>query len=619
MKINLTYLFLFLFCMSYINPSFATHTWLGNSAAWDDPNQWDMGSVPTVNDDVIIPSGTARLYNGDNGFAKSIHVQTGAYLRLYYGSEMEITGAVNTDGLLNDGQVHIYGELLISNVTKTANNYSAKGIKNNNWMHVYINGHIIIKTIEEDAFYNGPSSYCYNSGVMDLYDLGANGITNFDRFLNARRINITANDSSPNYGIENLDDFRNYASGVINITGGGDAGVRNMGSSSTTAHFKNYGDIEINYSSDAGFSNSEIVTNYFGGLIEVEHSASTNITNSVSGVINNHGLLYSRNSLADGFSNRGAIYNYSGMNDYFSNRYSYVGYNTSYLFVDHNTQFGADYGIDIFLSGNIDISPSGFLTTKNRIFIFGGDLINEGMYTSYDEGSNHYIGFGGVFENHGAIEDRHGRVPTNNIDNQQVILAPITGTMQVGVPYPNVLDVASLDNVTIDEEWTDGPGTNATVLGTYNQATNEFTPNSNAIGVDFFRVGVEINASGDSRLMTINLDNPVIPFTGDNTSQFNIQSTSGNSIALASLHKLEVYPNPTSGFVQLKSMAFENGTTNIEVVNMLGQVVLSQTVGARDQRHSMNLPTTINDGVYYIRLLQDGKQTGTQRIQLQRN
>lgn len=42
-----------------------TITWLGGNAAWDDASQWDTGTVPSYGDDVIIPNGYAKIYNGD--------------------------------------------------------------------------------------------------------------------------------------------------------------------------------------------------------------------------------------------------------------------------------------------------------------------------------------------------------------------------------------------------------------------------------------------------------------------------------------------------------------------------------------------------------------------------
>ncbi len=58
-------LIIFLFT-TFTTINAASVTWLGGNAAWDDASQWDTGTVPTYGDDVIIPSGYCKIFNGDS-------------------------------------------------------------------------------------------------------------------------------------------------------------------------------------------------------------------------------------------------------------------------------------------------------------------------------------------------------------------------------------------------------------------------------------------------------------------------------------------------------------------------------------------------------------------------
>ena len=105
---------------SFTTINATTITWLGGNASWDDKSQWDTGVVPTSGDDVIIPSGYCKIYSGDIEGARSVEVQSAARLYLYNGGSLEISGAVDDDGLHNMGRVYIYGILAINDITQTS-------------------------------------------------------------------------------------------------------------------------------------------------------------------------------------------------------------------------------------------------------------------------------------------------------------------------------------------------------------------------------------------------------------------------------------------------------------------------------------------------------------------
>lgn len=85
----------FLFLLS-IN---AQNKWLGGVGDWDDPSEWSLGTVPTVNDDVLISVGIVNIpANGD-----------------YYANNIEVfqSPEINFLGDFNAGEMHIYGNVHI--------------------------------------------------------------------------------------------------------------------------------------------------------------------------------------------------------------------------------------------------------------------------------------------------------------------------------------------------------------------------------------------------------------------------------------------------------------------------------------------------------------------------
>lgn len=605
MKNNLTLLFYFLLFSTFqINiTTAATITWNGNSASWEDPSQWDTGTVPTFGDDVIIPSGTARIYSGYSAKVRSVHVENGAYLRIYSGGVLSIDESIS-DGLYNEGRVYVYGDLGITNTND-------RGIFTNNYFYAAPGSNITTKTISGAALENGSSGYFYNRGTIDMYDLSGDGIINNDRFRNNGEINIEVNVNIDDC-ILNLDDFRNFSNGEINIEDGD--GIQNGNSTNTSAHIRNYGGIFL-HDSFEGLNNLGVFTNYDGAVLEVDNPTFNGIINQADAEIFNFGEIVVNEGF-DGVLNRGYISNSGDIQINYPSFDTYTGVNGSY-FGNRGTLTINSSGFPQFeLSGIFENDKAGTVAIiDGRCRFFStSEFTNNGFFLYKEEFNTISFSTGAVFTNNGVVEDLHQNLDISNVDNQQVIVNPYPGPMQINKVAEDVLEVDALDNVTIGD-WYVSNSTTSAIAGVYNENNNTFIPNNNALGLTYLYIYIEIDGGGNSKLVPIKIDGGITNFRNNNQPQF-----FGQSISDDTLYKqdITVFPNPSSGFLQIESPLFEAGNTNVEVLNTLGQLVFSQQVAAGSQKVSLNLPVTFSDGVYLVRIIRNGTQIGIQRIKLQR-
>ncbi len=619
-NLSLLFSFILFFILLEMPQGLATtHTWLGGNAAWDDPNQWDTGTIPNETDEVIIPSGTARIFPGDTGLANSLHVHQGANLRLYTGGILKITDAVNTDAFFNEGRAYIYGELYITNVSRTSNLNTARGIYNVDFFYCSSNAYVLLENIDNDAINNYTNGYFYNNGgTFDIYGLSNDGIYNRAFFGNTGTINIDANNSYPNKGIVNHGDFRNYPAGVIDIQGGGAAGFGNYSISSVSNSLYNDGALSINNSNRMGLENGGVFVNHRNGVLTTENSSSSGFYNQGSGEVDNLGFIGSSNSGVFGLFNLGEINNDGSIDISFSQNIGYYGYLGSDFINDATLNISSTASSDINLDGSLTNTTEAVMSINKRISIGSGDFVNNGMLLCFLNSGNHWIGSAGSMTNNGVVEDVHNRLLSSNFHNKQLRVRPITGSMQVGVPYPNALDVTSLSNVTI-LDWYTSNNINSALAGTYNSNTNEFTPNSNAIGLSDLYVYVQINASNRRLLLRVIVNGTISPLTNNQDMlQLTQQENQGKGTASSADIQVQVFPNPTSGMVQVESSSFLAKPASLKLINALGQVIYQQQIPAGDQQVNLDLPNTLKDGIYYLSISQEGKAIDVQRIQLLR-
>jgi len=600
-------LIIFLF-ISLTTINAATVTWLGGNSAWDNAAQWDTGTVPSYGDDVIIPSGYCKIYNGDSEGATSVEVQSSARLYIYNGGSLEISGAVDNHGLHNMGRVYHYGKLAINSITQTSPAASANAIKNESRIYTYSSSQINIKYIDDVAIYNDAAySYFRARGSIWIYSVSNAAIFNFDRFYNSGTIDISDCGVSSGFLMANTDDFRNLSGGVMTLNSNIYGGLSNA---SVGANFRNYGEINIDEVS-IGVNNHGSLTNYSGATIDSENNYSTSYNNRLSATITNYGYL--KSTLAgSGIYNYGNLINHESFTVFQSNangciRNFSTGHidNYDYLYLSGTTS------IDISNEGTMTNHYGGHIALNKTVETFAGsDISNYGFFVTYGSGSH---SIGGTFGNKGVIDDNHGQLQ-GAILNDRLVIAPVSGPMQVGVPYPNVLDVASLDDVDL-VDWKISQ--NGAVAGTYNEATNEFTPNASAVGITTIYIEVYDLVSGAGRNFSLEIGSPILPFTktGKTASTRNGQD---NEFADMHVAEVNIYPNPTSGNIQLESPVFENNQTQVHLYNNLGQLVQQERLNSGSMNQSIDFSSQLTNGIYFVKILQEDKEINIRRIQLHR-
>jgi hypothetical protein len=103
------------------------------------------------------------------------------------------------------------------------------------------------------------------------------------------------------------------------------------------------------------------------------------------------------------------------------------------------------------------------------------------------------------------------------------------------------------------------------------------------------------------------LDLP-IDYSGGNTQRV-MQSEDG----LPNIAVGEVFPNPSSGDVQLDFQIEENQVASVEIMDISGKVILTQLLSANQSLHSI-ASSQLSDGIYILRVIVDGEEAMSQRL-----
>ena len=85
---------------------------------------------------------------------------------------------------------------------------------------------------------------------------------------------------------------------------------------------------------------------------------------------------------------------------------------------------------------------------------------------------------------------------------------------------------------------------------------------------------------------------------------------------------MRMWPNPNRGdqlYMDVDGLSTEDGAVNVEIFDLLGGKVMSNSLTARDGRMTttMELPTTAGSGMYIVRVSANGT-TWTERLVIQR-
>ncbi len=287
------------------------------SSDWNTASNWLTGSLPTDNDDVVIPSGTANNpVLSTTAVANSVEVQSGASFTISSAGSLSINGSKtisgNTNGFYNAGSVINQGQLILGN-TGSVGNY---GLYNTASFSNATGGIIQIDNSGGFALYNYSGSF-FNSATIKIGSLagvGSRGLRNQNRasFSNTNGGFIQI-DRSGSFALDNEGDFINSATIKIgSLAGVGLAGLYNTSSfkstdggiiqidRSNTYAIENRGDfvnsatIKIGSLADVaqpGLYNFWSFSNTGGGVIQIDNASTDGIQNAYGSFINSATIL----------------------------------------------------------------------------------------------------------------------------------------------------------------------------------------------------------------------------------------------------------------------------------------------------------------------------------------
>lgn len=584
-----------------------TVTWLGGDGNWENELQWDTQKVPQEGDDVIIPSGRARLHAGTVGKTRSMHIVTGAVVKIYDGATLNIYDLDNSAALYLEGRINVHGQLFIYNIHSPGATDAAYAIHNTGDFYVYQTGFVDISGIEDKAIANLGDAYFRSSGKIKIRNIQTTAIENeLEAYIRNWGLLTVSNSTAMDhiYMINNQGRFRNEKEGKIVLDSNVFGGIRNPGK------FYNHGTLAMTEIAVAISSNGKF-WNYGGAILSADYAVS-GFFNQLNGNCKNYGEMYFTNSFR-GIYNHGKFQNY----DYILAELNITG-------IGQNYPTGSIYNHGVISSKNssaLSFSNHGlFVNATAGTFLVddrfsngtGSETLNDGfLWTDYI-GNNPIIG---TFQNNGVIDDNYGNLQ-GQVTNKSVIVAPYDQPMYVNQPAYDVVDFYQGDPpayFTVESPWYSSP-TSGVSVGDYNIVDNIFVPNQNALGLTTIYFRVLNNATGVWRYHSLELDEEVYA-----SPQPRLQNATAEAELEHAKSTITVFPNPSNGQVQLTSTLWESQSTQVEVYTALGELVQTTLLETGSLNNQLELSSRLANGFYLLRFSQDGKTVGTERLQLHRN
>lgn len=160
------------------------------SGAWDDPNTWGPGGVPTPDTDVMIGNGnTVTLPVAATQVAKSVCVMPSSALVVPATAALTITGSHpipnsatgETAALLSEGITNVGGTLNIA--PDPAGPLPTKGLVSNGVMAIAENAEVNIDNVTDVALETGPNSETDNEGDINI---GLQSTSEFEQAMDTK-------------------------------------------------------------------------------------------------------------------------------------------------------------------------------------------------------------------------------------------------------------------------------------------------------------------------------------------------------------------------------------------------------------------------------------------------
>lgn len=516
---------------------------------------------------------------------------------------IEITAESNYGIILTDGDFRNKGSMLIEGPV-------LRGIDVAGVFQNLGNGDLTIKNISGDGILTKSVGQFKNQGKLTINNTGAEGIINFGAFNNLDTIQSFGGIFSD--GIINYGSFKNKVNGVINLNGYGNCGITN----DESGVFKNEGRafLDGQGTSFCGLAvNSGLFKNKDDASLTALNHTDYNIQVFSDATLRNSGVTISFNSSATGVFNNGTIVNESIFRTY----NNFVGFENDSLGF-FKTKLGLviinDNGSTGLINhGEFVIKPCAVFDSKDQIDNQAGSIFkNQGIYRNNFEGTHLNAG---TMTNTGAIQDPYeSMLPV--MMNNGVILTPLVGLIEVGIPYSNALQVGNLNNITIGDWILDLD--DETIAGTYDQSTNEFTANAVAVGENQLYINILLINENCSIKLFVDIEDAIklsggSAMTGQNDpwmEETQMSERTGNRFS-----EFKVFPNPAHNYLEINTDVEVDKPTKIILYNSLGQIVEMEKLSVLEKGNTrINFNQNLNTGIYHLEVQTDDEMLHQERV-----
>ena len=478
-------------------------TWIGDTNQdWGETTNWTAG-VPDASLEATIQNvaNTPIIMNGTDAIAKSVVVETDAYLTIESIGSLTIDGSVS-NGLENNGTVENNGKITIGANTKIGQRgIFNEGILNNNiGSNIQVeetgndgirntgtfNNHALItigsnKKTNGDGIDSNGSFTNHTDSEIWVDETQDQGIFTLGDFTNHAKIILGANKKIGRNGINNSGNFINETGAEIRVEETGNDGVKNQ-------------DIFINKSKifvglnkiigERGVFNGDQFTNEASGVIQIEETVKDGM--EVNGPFNNWGLItigVNKQVGEDGI----IIWDLELVNEP-SGIIQIEGaakngiYNTSDGGINNKGKITIGANKPPALAAILNESPIDNQAC-GEIILYGqlsndpsSTITNNGLF-QLNRGALHALG---TFINDGVVVDLYGSLPNNppSFTNNDLFITPIASN---SIDATNALHIGGVNDFNADYGWYSDAGM-TTWAGDYDMYTNTFTLTDDELG-----------------------------------------------------------------------------------------------------------------------------------------
>ena len=572
----------FLFTLSFLTSfCFAQTIWTGGTGDWNVAANWSTGAVPTFADDVEINSGDVKIPSGYTAEAKSLIIGPSGSLLVAQNGTLNISGTEDLNGIKNLGSLTLRGTIDINGVTG-AGFFIGNGFYNYDNFQIGPKGRLRIQNTDSNGLNNMEGSITNKGQIKILGGISGDGIYNTALLKNAKKGSILCQDgkiknttlgtltniglitlSTPNAsGLLNFGAVTNFSNAKINILNSS-GGINTIGAPSS---FDNQGTIIIDGGDLTGISIKEaaIFTNAKGATVSID-----NVSRGI----------WTYSTFNPKMINSGTLLLLSGI---------------------------SGYGMENY--GTFTNEPCAYFETWAEIYnnSVTGTFTNSGWMVNKYTGSYYQTG---TMVNQGILEDNAG-ILSGLVTNDKTIVQTLDPAPQVGVPYPNTLDISSLTGYDDPTWYYDIP--NGLLAGTYDPVANELTVNAATVGLTKLRVRFVDTSNGScEHYFTADVPSGVAPLKGGGGTSAMLANGSGVlNFGEAETQEIQVFPNPSDGRFEVRLPANEEAAFDLKLMDATGRVLLRKNVEGGTAGLEMDLP----EGIYFLHVSQNGQVVGQEKI-----